>query len=635
MSAMLPFVSWVAFSFLAHELAKSYFQAVLFNNDCRPAVLVLLLSAVLVTGMQLLVCGMLALFQTSKSTTENSNVSTRWLFLLAVLHAFAVLATNYSMALIPAASTHLVKVMEPMLTAAITWIVVGIVLSRQKMLGMILLVVGAIGATCNPLNVSSINAHGVQLALLSSLMYGFRNVIIKHLFGHNVTFDIFMVGRASLLGAAILLIPCTIGCVYMFGCPSLLLLNKPILLLLVGSAICHATYTYISTCVILNRLSVIGHSLPNVSKRVLVVFLLYIFSQKGYLSPYFLLICCLGLAIYVKNANGEPKINNKENNEKFVTSRSPLVVVLITGSIIATVTCIGMTTINTEINQIKSLQSWIAYKNTPQVSISSQIDRPNQTDGTMKDILTAPEAIEEASQIQMDIYRDIMGHYRKAILVGISNHNNFGDSAITVGEFMALNKLGIELIYYCNIKTCGNLSAAIQVINRTSESVIILSSGGGNFGNWKLERDLRERLAQTFKNYEILVLPQSVHFESEKVMEKNAKAMNVNPNITYLFRDHKSYDIIVNSGLYKYKRAILCPDAAVQVGVQTFSFEPTHDIVLLKRKDKEAIFKEFPAFSKNISVLVSDCMGFSRKSFNYFSKFKHARKILYSPSACI
>ena len=400
----------------------------------------------------------------------------------------------------------------------------------------------------------------------------------------------------------------------MFGCASLLLLNKPILFLLVGSAICHATYTYISTCVILNRLSVIGHSLANVSKRVLVVFLLYIFSQKGYLSPFFLLICCLGLAIYVKSADSESKINNEENHEKFLTSRSPLVVVLATASIIATVTCIGMTTINTEIDQIsydkgmvtKSLQFWTAYKNTPQVRISSQIDRPNQTDGTMKDILTAPEAIEEASRVQMDIYRDLMGHYRKAILVGISNHNNFGDSAITVGEFMALNKLGIELIYYCNIKTCGNLSAAIQVINRTSESVIILSSGGGNFGNWKLERDLRERLAQTFKNHEIIVLPQSVHFESEKVMEKNAKAMNVNPNITYLFRDHKSYDIIVNSGLYKYKRAVLCPDAAVQVGIQTFSFEPTHDIVLLKRKDKEAIFKEFPAFSKNISVLVSD-----------------------------
>ena len=159
------------------SLPKSYFQAVLLS---RPAVVVLLLSAVLVTGMQLLVCGMLALFQTPKSTTENSNVSTRWLFVLAVLHAFAVLATNYSMALIPAASTHLVKVMEPMLTAVIAWIVVGTVLSRQKMLGMILLVIGAIGATCNPLNVSTINAHGVQLALLSSLMYGFRNVIIKH-----------------------------------------------------------------------------------------------------------------------------------------------------------------------------------------------------------------------------------------------------------------------------------------------------------------------------------------------------------------------------------------------------------------------------------------------------------------------
>ena len=77
-------------------------------------------------------------------------------------------------------------------------------------------------------------------------------------------------------------------------------------------------------------------------------------------------------------------------------------------------------------------------------------------------------------------------------------------------------------------------------------------------------------------------------------MKKNAKATNINPNNTYLFCDHKSYDIIVKSGLYKYKRAILCPDAAVQIGIQTFSFEPTHDILWLKRHDiKNQNFRYF------------------------------------------
>ena len=631
---ILPFVAWVAFSFFAHRLAKSYFQAIIDEeSDTQLSVVQLLLSAVFVTGMQLLVCGMLTLFELFQRSTSSQNPgkssSTGWLFAVAVLHAFGGLATNYSMALIPAASTHLVKVMEPMITALIAWVVVGIVLSKKKWLGVILLVTGSIGATCNPLHVSSVRSYGVQLALLSSIQYAFRNVIIKHLLGQN--FDIVMVGRVSLQGATILLIPCTIGFAFKSGSMLLLLPNKLILSFVVGSAVCHATYTYISTCIILNRLSVIGHSLANVSKRVLVITLLYIFSQKGYLSPFFLLICGFGLVIYTRSASSEPKIDTMEKTEGF-KSRSTLVVALVAVSVLALVICIGVTT-NMQLTKNSLLQtsqsnfnfkdmftqrlkSWTAYDVTPQIPLSFRpMDQPSQTDSTMKDLYTAPEAIQEAYRIQMEIYRDIIGHYRRAILVGIGDHSNYGDSAITVGELMALNRLGIELIYYCNIHTCGNLSEAKKAINKTSEPVVILSSGGGNFCNWKEECSLRAQLVKTFRNHEVLVFPQSVDFRNQEEMEKNAEAMNINPNITYLFRDHKSYDIIVKSGLFKYKRAILCPDAAVQIGIQTFSFEPTHDVLWLKRRDKEKFFKELPLFPANVSVLVSDWIPPGNNSF--------------------
>ena len=51
--------------------------------------------------------------------------------------------------------------------------------------------------------------------------------------------------------------------------------------------------------------------------------------------------------------------------------------------------------------------------------------------------------------------------------------------------------------------------------------------------------NLRAKLVKTFRNREVLVFPQSVDFNSK--------------DIAYLFRDHMSYDIIVKSGLYKYK----------------------------------------------------------------------------------
>ena len=347
-AVLLPFVAWVAISFLAHWLAKSYFQAIINEeNETQLSAVQLLLSAMFVTGMQLLVCGMLILFeqfQTSTSTCSHNSgksSSSGWLFVLAILHAFGGLATNYSMALIPAASTHLVKVMEPMIIALIVWVVVGIVLSKNKMLGVILLVTGSIGATCNPLDVSSVRSYGVQLALLSSIQTGFRNVIIKHFLGQN--FDIVMIGNASLQGAAILLIPCFMGFAFKSGSMLLLLPNKLILSFVVGTAVCHAINTYISAYIILKRLSVIGHSLANVSKRVLVITLLYIFRQKGYMSPFFLLICCLGLVIYTRSASSEPKIDTTVKTEGF-KSRSTLVVILVAVSVLALVICIGVTT---------------------------------------------------------------------------------------------------------------------------------------------------------------------------------------------------------------------------------------------------------------------------------------------------
>ena len=342
-AVLLPFVAWVAISFLAHWLAKSYFQAIINEEyETQLSAVQLLLSAMFVTGMQLLVCGMLILFKQFQTSTSSQNSgkssSSGWLFVLAILHAFGGLATNYSMALIPAASTHLVKVMEPMIIALIAWVVVGIVLSKNKMLGVILLVTGSIGATCNPLDVSSVRSYGVQLALLSSIQTGFRNVIIKHFLGQN--FDIVMIGRVSLQGAAILLIPCLMGIAFKSGSLLLLLPNKLILSFVVGTAVCHAINTYISAYIILKRLSVIGHSLANVSKRVLVITLLYIFRQKGYLSPFFLLICCLGLVIYTRS---EPKIDTTDKTEGF-KSRSTLVVVLVAVSVLALVICIGVTT---------------------------------------------------------------------------------------------------------------------------------------------------------------------------------------------------------------------------------------------------------------------------------------------------
>ena len=95
-------------------------------------------------------------------------------------------------------------------------------------------------------------------------------------------------------------------------------------------------------------------------------------------------------------------------------------------------------------------------------------------------------------------------------------------------------------------------------------------------------------------------------FENTQEMEVHAGIMNTHANITYLFRDHKSYNIIVNSGMFRYDKAVLCPDAAMQIGMQHPPIEPTHDIVWLKRKDKESLHSKLPRFPTNLSIVVGD-----------------------------
>ena len=90
-------------------------------------------------------------------------------------------------------------------------------------------------------------------------------------------------GRVSLLGAIILLPSCAVAStsVLLHIFPRSMMVG---LAILAGSTICHATYTYISTCVILQYVNVIGHALANVAKRVLVIVLLYLLGKEHFLS---------------------------------------------------------------------------------------------------------------------------------------------------------------------------------------------------------------------------------------------------------------------------------------------------------------------------------------------------------------
>jgi len=602
MCAAFAASAWVIFSFLAHSLAKYYFQFV--SRLCDGDAVTMTVAAMLVTGVQLLCCGLLALVKVPKPDTEKGEEpSFGVVFMVAISHAFGALTTNYSMALIPAASTHFIKVMEPMVTGGIAWLTVGVTISKPKLLALVLVIIGTVGVTRNPFSTLPNHGLGVQLAFLSNLLYAARNVTIKHLLGRNVVFDAATMGKVSILGAIVFL-PAYAVAYMLLVSESILQLNMVMVAILGGCALCRATYTYISTSVILQYISVIGHAVASLGKHVLVIVLLYLFGQRYYLSPTFVLVCVLGLLVYIKGSQGAAhKISHAEEID--TSLRKPRVMVLVL--IVMTVALVTLRVSASIHNR--------AISTAPEHITRRLIDQPNNTDCTMKSKLTASSAVQEAQKIQLQIYKELIGDYKKAILVGLVDDENRGDSAINVGEFEALEKLGIEIIFYCSITECGNFKTAKEAISRVTEPVVVLTTGGGNFCVYESQCSHSERLVSTFPDHEVLAFPQSANSASTQRMKAHADIMNKHPNITYLFRDRRSYNTIVNSGMFKYKTAVLCPDAAMQIGIQQPPIEPTHDIVFLKRRDKESLHLKMPnKFPANLSIVVGDWSRHNNRS---------------------
>ena len=536
------------------------------------------------------------------------------------------------MALTSAASTHLIKVMEPMVTAVIAWLAVGVTVSKSKFLALALVLIGAVGASWDPSSTFPTHGLGMQIALLSNLLYAARNVSIKHLLGRSVIFEAATMGRVSLLGAIILLPSCSVASTSVL----LHIFSRSMMLglaILAGSAICHATYTYISTCVILQYISVIGHALANVAKRVLVIVLLYLFGKKYFLSPPFVVVCCIGLLVYIRSSQTAGHEDSRAGSTEAASLRKPriLVVVLTVASVALAIMGVITNTIPSNFkNQYQSTHVHSQLVDQPNITDGSMrlmhtasnfknqyqsthvysrlVDQPNITDGSMRLMHTASAAVQEAQRIQLQIYKELIGHYKKAILVGLADNENKGDSAITTGEFEALKKLKIDVVYYCSIRSCGDFSKAKTVVSKVTEPVVVLTSGGGDTCIWKIPCQRREQLVQAFPDREILVFPQSVKFANKDAMKAHAAAMK-HPNITYLFRDHQSYNLFVNSGLFQYKKAILCPDAAMQIGMKQPPIAATHDIVWLKRTDIESQYSNMPKFPSNLSIIVEDWLN--------------------------
>lgn len=166
-------------------------------------------------------------------------------------------------------------------------------------------------------------------------------------------------------------------------------------------------------------------------------------------------------------------------------------------------------------------------------------------------------------------------------LLDFPNHSNCGDSAIWLGERALLRRRGAHVAY-----TCATESYSERVLRTTLPRGTVLLHGGGNFGSlWPNHHALRLQVLETLRDYKVIQLPQSLHFDAADgaTFDRTARAIAGHPDFTLLVRDRNGLAIGERLGA----RTLLCPDSAHYLDLAR-STAPQLDCFVLARQDKEA-----------------------------------------------
>ncbi len=159
-------------------------------------------------------------------------------------------------------------------------------------------------------------------------------------------------------------------------------------------------------------------------------------------------------------------------------------------------------------------------------------------------------------------------------------YSNVGDVLIWEGTNNFLRTLPYKCLYKASRQTFK--------YRKTSLSSIILLQGGGNFGDiWRKNQDFRLTIIKLYPNNKIIILPQTVYYEDNKVLEDDAKLISKHKNLIICARDTKSYEILTENFSNKI---LLLPDMAFFINMNKWKnyIKPsTCRILFLDRKDKE------------------------------------------------
>lgn len=188
----------------------------------------------------------------------------------------------------------------------------------------------------------------------------------------------------------------------------------------------------------------------------------------------------------------------------------------------------------------------------------------------------------------------------KVMYLDIPVYLNVGDLLINRGteEFFKRSNIDVlarlSVFDLCKVDVTTHTAVlkphAVRLIRSLDPAAIIVFQGGGNFGDLYPDLQLlRETVIKEFSDRRIVILPQSVHFESAQAQDRAFALMFDHPDIHFFVRDRPSLGLL-NS--FSTGRATLMPDMAHALWGKLdarSAVGPTKATLYMLRRDSERL----------------------------------------------
>ena len=175
----------------------------------------------------------------------------------------------------------------------------------------------------------------------------------------------------------------------------------------------------------------------------------------------------------------------------------------------------------------------------------------------------------------------------KCHLTNLPYHTNIGDSLIWNGAIELLSSLKCSIASQTSERTWHDTKV-------TAEDIIVFD-GGGNIGDiWRENMEFFLKVIDANHNNRIVLLPNSVWYSDQNLIETDAQRMAAHPDLHLIARDNYSYDLM--NRYFGANHIYLAPDMAFYIPdsklAKARAITPKEGTTLyLRRIDKEMAYQ--------------------------------------------